>query len=579
MPEQGDPTANLRNLLNRRPHPRIEGLSLSSVSPDNINKIIKGLKNSKSCGLDNLDTFIIKLIRPYIVPSITHIVNISISTEEFPSLYKRAKVVPLHKGKDAPATQPKSYRPVSILPVISKIIERVIQTQITDYMNRAQLLHPNHHAYRTFHSTTSAMLSMHDSWVEAAERGELAGVAMIDMSAAFDVVDIKLLLEKCKLLNFENNTLKWLSSYLTGRQQAVYIGGFLSPMLSLEAGVPQGSILGPLLYTVYTVDFPEVVHQNDCPHNQEEQAFKFRTMCTECGGIVCYADDSTYTATARTTDELSNKLNTKYKVMSEYLTENRLCINSDKTHLLLMSTKQKKRKNKDLNISLNTGNEIITTSRTETLLGFQIHENMGFSEHVIDSKHSLVKTLNKQIGALKKIKKAASFKSKLNIATGIIMSKILYLLPLYCGCPEYMLTALQTKQSETMRLVTGRRWVVPGRKLVSTKELLKQCNWLSIRQLSFYTTVLTTHNTLVYQTPEVLYEKLTCGQKQTTRATTNQEMERSYVDEAQLSLAATSWRWRGHQLHSKIPLKMQIEKNLKIFKLQLKSWVRENVPI
>ena len=83
----------------------------------------------------------------------------------------------------------------------------------------------------------------------------------------------------------------------------------------------------------------------------------------------------------------------------------------------------------------------------------------------------------------------------------------------------------------------------------------------------------------MYQTPEVLYEKLTCGQKQTTRATTNQEMERSYVDEAQLSLAATSWRWRGHQLHSKIPLKMQIEKNLKIFKLQLKSWVRENVPI
>ena len=159
------------------------------------------------------------------------------------------------------------------------------------------------------------------------------------------------------------------------------------------------------------------------------------------------------------------------------------------------------------------------------------------------------------------------------------MSKILYLLPLYGGCPDYMLTALQTKQSEAMRLVTGRRWVVPGRQFVSTKELLKQCAWLSIRQLSFYTTVLTTHNTLVYQTPEVLYEKLTCGQKQTTRATTKQEIERSYVDEARLSIAATSWRWRGHQLHNKIPLKLQVEKDPKIFKLKLKSWVRENVSI
>ena len=144
-------------------------------------------------------------------------------------------------------------------------------------------------------------------------------------------------------------------------------------------------------------------------------------------------------------------------------------------------------------LTLNTGNKIIATSKTETLLGCKIHESMGFSEHILDSKDSLIKTLNQRIGALKQIKKAASFKAKLNIANGIIMSKILYLLPLYGGCPEYLISAIQSKQTEAMRHVTGKRWVVPGRQYVSTAELLKKCGWLSIRQLSFYTTVLTVH--------------------------------------------------------------------------------------
>ena len=258
-------------------------------------------------------------------------------------------------------SQPKSYRTISILLGVSKVIERVVQTQITSYMNSADLFHPNHHAYRSFHSTTTAMLSMHDAWIEAAERGLHAAVVMIDMSAAFDVLDIPILLQKCKILNFSIEALKWLESYLTQQQQKVYIGGHFSSTISLEAGVPQGSILGPLLYTIYTLDFPEVVHQEDCPHKHEENLVKFRTMCTECGGICCYADDSTYILSAETTEELSTQLEIKFQVISNYLTENPLCINSDKTHLLSMSTRQKKRNNNLPPLTLNTGNKIITT--------------------------------------------------------------------------------------------------------------------------------------------------------------------------------------------------------------------------
>ena len=184
----------------------------------------------------------------------------------------------------------------------------------------------------------------------------------------------------------------------------------------------------------------------------------------------------------------------------------------------------------------------------------------------MDSKDSLIKTLNQRIGALKQIKKAASFKAKLNIANGIIMSKILYLLPLYGGCPEYLISAIQSKQTEAMRHVTGKRWVVPGRQYVSTAELLKECGWLSVRQLNFYTTVLTVHKTIINRIPELLYEKLTSGARYKTRGASRRILERSSVEEARLTVASKSFRWRGHRQHSSL----NNEQDVTVFKSGLK---------
>ena len=113
-------------------------------------------------------------------------------------------------------------------------------------MNKNNLLHPNHQGFRAHRSPTSAMLQMYDTWVHAVDKGDLKGVCMLDMSAAFDVVDHSILLDKLKLYGFDTNSLNWMENYLSGRTQAVYIDGTLSPFLPVSVGVPQGSILGPL---------------------------------------------------------------------------------------------------------------------------------------------------------------------------------------------------------------------------------------------------------------------------------------------------------------------------------------------
>ena len=180
----------------------------------------------------------------------------------------------------------------------------------------------------------------------------LNGVCMVDMSAAFDVVDHQLLLEKLKLYGFDRNSTQWTWSYLTYRSQLVYIDGSQSSPLPLEAGVPQSSILGPLLFTIFTNELPEVVHGPSCPIREGEALFNIKYE--ECGSICCYADDSTYSAQGSCAEDLSEKLSEKYKAIADFLTANRLKVNDDKTHLLVMTTRQKRKHRDTNNITIST---------------------------------------------------------------------------------------------------------------------------------------------------------------------------------------------------------------------------------
>ena len=226
--------------------------------------------------------------------------------------------------------------------------------QMVKFMDSNNFFNSNHHAYRSFHSTTTAMLQMYTTWLEAIEQGDLAAVCMIDMSAAFDVVDTELLLEKIKLYGFDRNAVQWTWSYLTYRSQSVYIEGSLSSPLPLEAGVPKGSFLGPILYTIFLNELPEVVHEASCPLRDVEGIVIFSTQCQECGGVCCYADDSTYSVQGSDPEELSAKLTQKYAVLADFLTANKLKVNDDKTHLLVMSTRQKRWHRDTTTIHINT---------------------------------------------------------------------------------------------------------------------------------------------------------------------------------------------------------------------------------
>ena len=183
------------------------------VTVETVKKLLKNLKNSRSTAIDELDNFVVKLSADYIANPLHHIITLSLMQNKFPSSWKYSKLIPLHKKQSQ--LNPKNYRPVAILSPLSKILEKVIYQQVYDYFTANKLFHPNLHGYRKNRSTQTALLQMYDRWIRAAHKSQVSGVVLIDLSAAFDLVDSEILLKKLNIYGLDDSARSWIQSYLS----------------------------------------------------------------------------------------------------------------------------------------------------------------------------------------------------------------------------------------------------------------------------------------------------------------------------------------------------------------------------
>ena len=288
--------------------------SLHDVEISEVCNILKSLPLDRATGPDYVPAKLLKCIASLIAPPLTSIINKSFQMGSIPAQWKEARVTPIYKGgcKDDVG----NFRPISVIPILGKVMEKVAYIQLQAYLTDNDILTHCQFGFRPKHSTQSALLNVTENWLENIDKGSiLVGVVMIDLKKAFDTVNHRILIRKLGMYGFDKPTLKWFENYLSNRRQFTCVNGYMSDKKAVTCGVPQGSLLGPLLFSLYVNDFPSIIKHSE---------------------LSLYADDTCLFSSSKSPEEVTNKLNEDLICVSRWLKENRLFINKKKCELMFL---------------------------------------------------------------------------------------------------------------------------------------------------------------------------------------------------------------------------------------------------
>ncbi|CAB4006755.1 Hypothetical predicted protein, partial [Paramuricea clavata] len=334
------------------------------------------MKTAKSSGYDKISVKLLQVAGGAIVVPLTYIFNQSLKTGIFPDDWKIAKVTPIHKSEEK--TLCGNYRPISVISIVPKVFEKVVHEQLMKYLEHHQIISKFQSGFRVNHSTETSLLHVTNSWLANMDAGLINGVLFLDLKKAFDTVNHKILLSKLGFYGIRGLALSWFQSYLSNRKQICKVNNSLSTFQNITCGIPQGSNLGPLLFTIYI---------NDLPNSLE---------ITE---PAMFADDTSLTATGESSFEIEYKLGGEIQNVKTWLDANKLTLNEEKTeYMLIGSGKRLKQIRNDPIIKIR--DHIIKRVYKKKVLGLEIDDKLQWTKHV----EKQTKKISCSIAMLRKVK-------------------------------------------------------------------------------------------------------------------------------------------------------------------------------
>ena len=441
--------------------------TLQDTTVEEVTKIITSLKSGKSAGDDGIKPGLLKQCCHELKTPITHLMNLSLRNSTVPEKLKLAKVIPIYKKNDR--TDPSNYRPISLLSILDKILEKLINKRVTSFLDAHKILYKYQFGFRPNHSTVQAVVEIADNIISEVNQGYLVAGIYMDLSKAFDTVDHKILLYKMEHYGIRGSALQWFKSYLSNRQQFTEVNGVKSVKQPVEYGVPQGSVLGPLLFLLYVNDI---------------------STATEGHKTRLFADDSNVFVTSKDPVELKTKMQKVIEDMFRWFSANKLTANTGKTQYSIFC-KPNKQVPQVLN-SLQVLGSKLERSVAAKYLGVTLDDKLTWKQHI----DTLTAKLSKTIAAFKIVKNYVNVEQKRSLYFAYIFSRIQYGIELFSSSKKKDLKQVQTKQNRALKVLFNKEHRTP------TRELHKELNLLQVQDIGQVNILKFVHKQRLGDTPE-----------------------------------------------------------------------------
>lgn len=514
----------------------------SPIDPHQLYSLVYSSKPT-TCLLDPIPTKLLKEALPLLSTCLLDMINLSLITGYVPQSFKIAVVKPLLKKHTLDPEVLSNYRPISNLPFLSKILERTVANQLYDFLQNNNLFETLQSGFRAHHSTETALVKVTNDLLLASDKGFISVLVLLDLSAAFDTIDHSILLHRLEhLIGIKGTALSWFQSYLSDRFQFVHVNDTSSTLTKVSHGVPQGSVLGPILFSLYMLPIGDIIRKHSIHFH-------------------CYGDDTQLYLSMKP-DEKNQlvKLQACLKDIKTWMTSNFLLLNSDKTEVIALGPEHLRNKLCS-DIALIDGLAVASSSTVRNL-GVIFDQDMSFNSHIAN----ISKTAFFHLRNIAKIRHILSQKDAEILVHAFITSRLDYCNSLLSGCPSKSIKTLQLIQNAAARLLTR----TSMRDHISP--VLASLHWLPVKFRIDFKILLLTYKALNGQAPSYLKELIVPYYP--TRTLRSQNAGLLVVPRVLKSrLGTRAFSYQAPLLWNHLPVSVREADTLSIFKSRLKTFL------
>jgi len=526
------------------------GPSLSAFSDVTVAEVVKLLNQlpNKSSPLDALPTSLLKNCTKAFAPIIAHLAQLSFREGVFPSAYKTAHVSPLLKKSGLNRSDPANYRPISNLNTVSKVIERLVLARLKPQLFTSDNFSRFQSAYRQGHSTETALLCALESVYSAIDKKKLAVLVGLDISAAFDTVNHAILLERLhSVFGVTGTALNWLSSYLSDRQQYVQLGRHRSSTIPCFSGVPQGSVLGALLFIAYVSPVGDVITRHGLDYHQ-------------------YADDThlLLAVNAATIQSDLSAIEICSTAVKLWFAQNDLLLNADKSELMFIGTSAQLSAVAVDSVKI-AGAKLPVSTMIKSL-GVLIDRRLSFDSQV----NAIARACNYHIWALRHIRRLVTVDVAKTLACSIVGARLDYCNSLLNGTSNKNIAILQRLQNSLARVVLQ----MP--RSAHTTPLLQSLHWLPVRQRIQYKVAVLAYNAKISSTPPYLHSLLIDHSVHTPMSLRSSDRPLLAVNRTRTDYGRRAFSVAAATVWNNLPTNLQSLSTLNTFRSHLKTFLFSN---